>query len=402
MTDGQLLDSFLTQRDHDAFAALVRRHGPMVWGVCRRLLTNYHDAEDAFQAVFLVLVRKAATVEPREMVANWLYGVAYRTALKARSVAAKRKKREKQVVEMPESAVADLEVWHDLQPLLDQELNCLPDKYRAPMVLCDLEGKTRKEAARQLGWPEGTVAGRLATARKFLAKRLARRDTTLSGGALATVLSTKAASASVPPSVVSSTIKAATLVAVGQAAATEVISAKVAALTEGVMKAMLMSKLKTASAVILIVGLLATGGTVCTCGKAAGQTGKAPGIEKQFAECAQKTDTPDKETELPDLGFYPPDKRLLGKQKTDTTRKEDDHSKARAKALAKVQALAAIEENLKKLRENTDEKLEREALDKIGKAILWYKDAKFFAEMLRVEKDAIPFPEEKKQSEKKK
>src|SRR5262249_47581917 len=149
MTDGQLLECFLTQRDDAAFAALVRRHGPMVWGVCRRVLRNYHDAEDAFQATFLVLVRKAATVEPKEMGANWLYGVAYQTALKARSVAARRKERERQVREMPEPAVEEQEVWHDLQPLLDQELSRLPDKYRVPIVLCDLEGKTRKEAAQQ-------------------------------------------------------------------------------------------------------------------------------------------------------------------------------------------------------------------------------------------------------------
>src|SRR5262249_55911791 len=146
----------------------------------------------------------------------------------------------------------------------DQELSRLPDKYRVPIVLCDLEGKTRKEAARQLGWPEGTVAGRLATARKMLARRLARRGVAFSGGALAAVLSGKAASAGAPPSVVSSTIKAATLVAAGHAAATGVISIKVAALTEGVMKAMLISRLKAVSAVVLIVGFLGTGATLFT------------------------------------------------------------------------------------------------------------------------------------------
>ena len=145
---------------------------------------------------------------------------------------------------MPEPAVTEQDLWHDLQPLLDQELSRLPDKYRAVIVLCDLEGKTRKEAARQLGVPEGTVAGRLARARAMLAKRLARRGLAVSGGALAAVLSQNAASAGVPTSVVSSTIKAASLFAAGQAAATGVISAKVAALTEGVLKAMLLTKLK--------------------------------------------------------------------------------------------------------------------------------------------------------------
>src|SRR5262245_21345204 len=109
--DGQLLECFLAQRDHDAFAALVRRHGPMVWGTVCRVVQNHHDAEDAFQAAFLVLVRRAASVEPREMVANFLYGVAYQTALKVRSVAARRKERERQVAQMPEPAVAEQDVW---------------------------------------------------------------------------------------------------------------------------------------------------------------------------------------------------------------------------------------------------------------------------------------------------
>src|SRR5262249_8620240 len=160
LTDGQLLEDYLSRRDEAALAVLVRRHGPMVWGVCRRVLYHYHDAEDAFQATFLVLLRKAASLASRELLANWLYGVAYHTALKARATAAKRGARERQVTDMPEPDVAPPDPWHDLQPLLDQALSRLPDKYRVPIVLCDLEGKTRKEAARQLGVPEGTVAGR--------------------------------------------------------------------------------------------------------------------------------------------------------------------------------------------------------------------------------------------------
>src|SRR5215472_13647567 len=111
LTDGQLLEDYLRRREEAALAALVRRHGPMVWGVCRRVLRNYHDAEDAFQATFLVLVRKAASVVPREMVANWLYGVAHQTALKARATTAKRGARERQVTQMPEPAATDVERW---------------------------------------------------------------------------------------------------------------------------------------------------------------------------------------------------------------------------------------------------------------------------------------------------
>src|SRR4051812_29209582 len=152
LTDGQLLTDYVSRRDGAALAALVRRHGPMVWGVCRRVLADFHDAEDAFQATFLVLVRKAASLAAPDLLANWLYGVAHQTALKARGVIARRKGRERQVADMPEPAAAEpQDMWPDLQPLLDQELSRLPDASRAVVVLCDLEGKTRTEAGRQLG-----------------------------------------------------------------------------------------------------------------------------------------------------------------------------------------------------------------------------------------------------------
>jgi RNA polymerase sigma factor (sigma-70 family) len=232
LTDGQLLGRFLEQRDEAAVAALVQRHGPMVWGVCRRVLGSHHDAEDAFQATFLVLARKAASVVPREMVGNWLYGVAHQTAMKARAMRARRRTRERQVTKMPEPEAPQRDVWADLQPVMDRELSRLADKYRVAIVLCYLEGKTRKEAARQLGCPEGTLAGRLARGRALLAKRLARRGVALSGGTLSAVLSESATSASLPTSVMFSTIKAVTSVAAGQAAG--LVSTKAAALLEGV------------------------------------------------------------------------------------------------------------------------------------------------------------------------
>ena len=234
----------------------------MVWGVCRRILHNHHDAEDAFQATFLVLVRKAASVKPREMVGNWLYGVARQTALKASATRAKRQTRERQVTDMPETAATEPILLRDLQPVLDQELSRLPDKYRSVVVLCDLEGKTRKEAAGQLRCPEGTVAGRLARARVMLAKRLTRRGVALSGGALAAVLAQQAASAAMPTSAAVSTIKAASLFAAGKAAATGAISVKVAALTEGVMKAMLFTKLKVVSVLLVVAALSGAAGVI--------------------------------------------------------------------------------------------------------------------------------------------
>jgi RNA polymerase sigma factor (sigma-70 family) len=256
MTDGQLLVEYVRRREEAALAALVRRHGPMVWGVCRRVLHNHHDAEDAFQATFLVFVRKASSIDPPELLANWLYGVAHQTALKARATIAKRRTRERQVMEMPEPALNDQELWSDLQPLLDYELSRLPDKYRVAIVLCDLEGKPRKEAARHLGVPDGTLGARLARGRKMLAGRLARHGVTLSAGALAVVLTENAATASVPTGVVSTTIKAASLFASGKASAVGVISVKAVALTEGVMKTMFLAKLKIATTIVLSMGLL--------------------------------------------------------------------------------------------------------------------------------------------------
>jgi RNA polymerase sigma factor (sigma-70 family) len=263
LTDGELLGCFIEHRDEAAFAALVRRHGPMVWGVCRRLL-DHHDAEDAFQAAFLVLARKAASILPRELVANWLYGVAHQTALQARRTLARRRVRERQVTKMPEPGVIQQDFWNDLQPVLDKELSCLPDKYRVVVVLCDLEGQSRKEVARQLACPEGTVAGRLARARELLAKRLARNGISLSGGLLAMAAAQGTTSAALPAFLVVSTIQAATVGAAGQAAATGVISTKVAALTEGVLKAMLLSKLKAATMVLLTLTLLGVSGVLLT------------------------------------------------------------------------------------------------------------------------------------------
>jgi len=297
LTDGQLLEDYISRRDEAAFAALVRRHGKMIWGVCCRVLRNHHDAEDAFQATFLVLVRRAASISSRELLANWLYGVAHQTALKARATAAKRKGRERQVTEMPEPALTQQDQWRDLQPVLDEELSRLPDRYRGVIVLCDLEGKTRKEAAGQLGCPEGTVASRLVRARTMLAKRLTQRGVASSGGALATVLAQQAASA-VPNSVVGSTIKAASLLAAGKAAATGAISLTVAALMEGVMKAMLVTKLRAAIAVVLILGFVATGATVLTCRTAAGQQEK-PSIAENPVKTPEKPshEAPSKKTE---------------------------------------------------------------------------------------------------------
>jgi RNA polymerase sigma-70 factor (ECF subfamily) len=265
VSDGQLLDRFIEAGDEAAFEALLLRHGAMVLGVCRRILGDQHEAHDAFQATFLVLVQKAASVLPRERVGNFLYGVARQTAVRARSVAARRRQRERQVAVLPEPQARPAEPSDDLRTTLDQELAGLPEKYRVAVLMCDLEGRGHQEAALHLGWPVGTLASRLSRGRRILARRLARRGVALPGGALAAVLSPQAVSASL----LSATLKAASLYAAGQA---EVVSIELFALTQGVLKAMSTNKVRTVAAVLLMAGMVVLGGgLVCRHTAAAGQ-----------------------------------------------------------------------------------------------------------------------------------
>ena len=256
LTDGDLLDHYLTSREESAFEALMRRHGPMVLAVCRRVADNAQDAEDAFQATFLVLLRKAASIRPRHMVGNWLYGVAFRAGMKARTVTSRQRTRERQMDMLPEAVTLESGLWDDLLPVLDQELDALPEKYRLPIVLCDLEGKTRKEVARTLNWPEGTVAGRLAQARTMLAKRLRKHGLPVSAGVLAALFGQNAVLASLPASLASATVTALGSHSAGRATATCALSANVAALADGVLKAMLIAKLKSVSILVMMLAAL--------------------------------------------------------------------------------------------------------------------------------------------------
>jgi RNA polymerase sigma factor (sigma-70 family) len=246
-TDAELLARFIADRDAEAFALIVRRHGPMVHGVCRRVLRNAADADDAFQATFLLLARRARSLRHQRLVGNWLYGVAYRTALEARRAAAVRRARERRAAEMKTQPPATDEPSPDLREVLDRELAALPDVYRAAVVLCDLEGLSRKDAAERLGWAEGTLSGRLFRARSLLAARLARLGLAVPAAGVGLVAS---ASAAVPPALAESTIRIGVLVAAGEAAA--VVAAPAAALMEGVMKAMLLTKLKTMATVVVV------------------------------------------------------------------------------------------------------------------------------------------------------
>jgi RNA polymerase sigma factor (sigma-70 family) len=188
LPDNQLLERFANHQDESAFAALQRRHGPMVLSVCQSALHNWHDAEDVFQAVFLVLAQKAGSIQRREAVSSWLYGVAYRLALKAHASAARRKIREKRAAVMPSAdPLLDLNL-RELRSVLYQELDRLPEHYRSPLVLCYFEEKSQEEAARLLGWSKGSVIGRLQRGRELLRKRLRQRGLVLSSSLLVSAL----------------------------------------------------------------------------------------------------------------------------------------------------------------------------------------------------------------------
>jgi RNA polymerase sigma factor (sigma-70 family) len=255
-SDGQLVQRFAAQRDESAFEALLQRHGPMVLGVCRRVLDDPADAQDAFQATFLVLVRRAGAIRKPASVGSWLHGVAARLARRARADAARRRRHESRApVRSGEDGSAEL-AESDFRPVLDEELGRLPEKYRAPLVLCYLEGKTHTEAAQELGWAHGTVCGRLARARALLRTRLTRRGLApavlLGAGASPDLL------AAVPPALAASTVRLAALLAAPEAAAAG-LSVQVAALMEGAVRAMFLTKLKAVAVVLLAVGLLTTG-----------------------------------------------------------------------------------------------------------------------------------------------
>jgi RNA polymerase sigma factor (sigma-70 family) len=256
LTDEQLLDRFVARRDEsgeEAFAELLERHGPMVLGVCRRVLGNAHEAEDAFQATFLVLARKATSILRREHVVSWLYGVAFRTAIQARARSARRRKREQRVSRPVRVDPPGAEFTDELRAILDEEIAHLPARYQGALVLCELEGVSRPEAARRLGVPEGTLSSRLARAKGQLRDRLVRRGIGVTAGALSAALLREAHACKLPLSLSESTIGAATSVAAGSTTAAAV-SASVASLAEGVLKAMLFAKLK---GIVLGIGTFA-------------------------------------------------------------------------------------------------------------------------------------------------
>ncbi|HKB39510.1 MAG TPA: sigma-70 family RNA polymerase sigma factor, partial [Gemmataceae bacterium] len=265
-TDGQLLERFVRVRDEAAFAALLRRHGPLVLRVCRTVLRHEQDAEDAFQATFLVLALRADSVRKGRSLGSWLYGVAQRTALAADRRARRRRKYEQRVPVLPEiaSPLGNACV-EELRRALDEETARLPEKYRLPFLLCCLEGKSRQAAARDLGWPEGTLSSRLAEARRLLEQQLSRR-----GFLMSAVLATGLVSTTVPAALARETARAA-LALTAASAGMAAVPVAVLALTKGVSKTMFLSKIKAVVALTMVLGVLGVGAGLSA------QAGRGPG-----------------------------------------------------------------------------------------------------------------------------
>ncbi|SIO28280.1 RNA polymerase sigma factor, sigma-70 family [Singulisphaera sp. GP187] len=252
LADGQLLERFLDHRDESAFATLVERHGPMVLDTCQAVLKDRHDAEDAFQAAFLILVRKAGSIRAGDSLGGWLHRVARRVAIEANAEAARRRTKERKAGAIAAATASPAAAWDDLRPALHTEVDRLPEKYRMPIVLCDLQGLTRDEAASQLRWTEGMVRSRLAKARRLLRSRLTRR-----GLAPATVLFGGSARGAVPETWVTATTQAASTAATNGLGTTSA-----ATLVAAVLKAMSLTKLKMVAATALTITALAAYGAI--------------------------------------------------------------------------------------------------------------------------------------------
>jgi RNA polymerase sigma factor (sigma-70 family) len=256
-SDAELLDRFIRRQDDSAFALLVERHGAMVRGVCQRMLRDPHAVEDAFQATFLILVQKAASLGKPELLANWLYGVAYRTALHARAQAARRSHHEREAASMSPESVPSDDARRELLAALDEALESLPEKFRVPLILCYLEGKTNEQAAHQLGWPTGSISARLARGREMLRDRLLSRYSELLSAFLVGVLAESARSSTVPALLAGRTVQAARGMLQGETLGVKLMSPSVGSLMADTLAGMRVAKLKKAIGLVLVFVLTA-------------------------------------------------------------------------------------------------------------------------------------------------
>jgi RNA polymerase sigma factor (sigma-70 family) len=278
LTDADLLRAFLATDDQPAFAELMRRHAPMVLSVCRRVLHHAQDAEDAFQATFILLAQRAGSLRKADALASWLHGVAHHMATKAQRAAFRRRTHENRSTPAPPPDPAWSAAWREVQAILDEEIERLPEIYRQPFILCCLENRSCAEVARQLGHREGTVWSRLARARQKLQASLSKRGVSLAAGGLAAALKTAAAPAAVPPALAAATLRASILLSAGAAPA-GIFAPKAVLLAEAALKGIFLMKLKQTVAVILVVGALGAAGvhwgTGLSASPAASETGVA-------------------------------------------------------------------------------------------------------------------------------
>jgi RNA polymerase sigma factor (sigma-70 family) len=316
LSDRQLLEQFQSRaRDaaEAAFAILVERHGPMVIRTCRSVLQDEHAVEDAFQATFLVLVRRARSLWVRDSLGPWLFQVAVRVSASARASEIRRRRLEQRKASQTEISLLDRNC-DDLSPLIHQELACLPEQFRAAVVLCCLEGLSHQQAARQLGWPLGTLQSRLARGRDQLRAKLTRRGIAPSGALLAAFLSSESTHAALPAALASSTVRMAVYHASGKAGVAVATASPVILLTQGVLKTMVLQKLKLALTLLLAVAM-----TVAGAGVWAHQTSQVdsdPQLE-HLAPAAPEEESPFSTEVEPDLFFEPEeDEELVETQQT--------------------------------------------------------------------------------------
>src|SRR5262245_22318915 len=262
LRDAQLLERFTRDREEQAFAALVHRHGPLVLGVCQRILQHRHDAEDAFQATFLVLARRAAAIRQPDSLAAWLHGIALRVARTMKRDAGKRRQLQQHAAPPVPQGPPD-PCLRELQAVLDEELQRLPENHRQPLLLCYFQGLTQEEAARQLGWPRGTLKRRLERGRELLKVRLIRRGLSLGAALIAATAADPALAVPLPPTLGVATSEAAVSFAARKTAPAAGVSAHVMTLAEGVLRTMFATRVILLSALVLVFGLGAIGALVC-------------------------------------------------------------------------------------------------------------------------------------------
>jgi RNA polymerase sigma factor (sigma-70 family) len=281
-TDAALLDRFAASANPTAFTELVRRHGPMVLAVCRRVLRHEHDAEDAFQAAFLVLARKARSVRRRGSVGSWLFGVARHVALRLREKNHRRSDHERAAAaERPEAAPVDPS-WQEVLAVLDEELAALPERYRVPLLVCHIQGRTQEDAARDLGWSLSTFRRRLDRGRQLLRARLARRTGMSAAGLFAVGVVHGTVTATVPAGLLDSTYQAAVAFTTGMKSAAPAV-----ALAEGALTMMAQTKLVTVAGAVLLVAAVGGAGTLW--GAAGGRSGGPDATGQQPNAAGPKT-----------------------------------------------------------------------------------------------------------------